>query len=119
MNTCVKRCKMTPTKCCCPLWRSVESQPLRAGQRGGLAALNAAMLEFACAEAVWDSLSDAQRQALQMLIGSGGMMPLAKFGRLFGEARQMDAQIERGELAAKPAQCDRSPLLSGVDRAHL
>lgn len=54
------------------------------------------MLDRERAASVWESLADDQRGALQMLIGSGGRMPLAKFARLFGEIRQMGAaQIER------------------------
>ena len=70
----------------------------------GLAALSAAMLDPKRAEVVWDSLDDATRGALQMLIGSGGKMSAAKFGRLFGEIRQMGpAQIERENPLGKPA----------------
>lgn len=67
------------------------------------AAISAAMLDPARAETAWDSLDDAQRGAMQMLIGSGGKMPMAKFGRLFGEARQMGAaQIEREKPLENP-----------------
>jgi hypothetical protein len=70
----------------------------------GLNTLSAAMLDPKRAEAMWDSLDDAARGALQMLIGSGGKMSAAKFGRLFGEIRQMGAaQIERENPLAKPA----------------
>lgn len=69
-----------------------------------IAALSAAMLDPERAEKTWDLLSDQQRGALQMLIGSGGRMPMAKFGRLFGEIRQMGAaQIEREKPLENPA----------------
>ncbi len=68
-----------------------------------VAAISEIMLEPANMERVWDSLSDDQRGAMQMLIGSGGKMPMAKFGRLFGEARQMGtAQMEREKPLEKP-----------------
>lgn len=68
-----------------------------------IAALREVMTDPARAEAAWDSLDDQQRGALQMLIGSGGKMPMAKFGRLFGEPRQMGvAQIERENPLQKP-----------------
>lgn len=69
-----------------------------------IAALREAMLEAAQTERVWDSLSDPQRGALQMLAGSGGKMPLVKFERLFGSIRQMGAaQIEREKPLENPA----------------
>ena len=68
-----------------------------------IGAISAAMLDSARAEQVWDSLSDDQRGAMQMLIGAGGKMPMAKFGRLFGEARHMGAaQIEREKPLENP-----------------
>lgn len=68
-----------------------------------LTSLHGAMLDPARAQAVWGALSDDQRGALQMLLGSGGKMPAAKFGRLFGEIRQMGpAQIEREKPLEKP-----------------
>ncbi len=67
-------------------------------------ALAQAMLNRERAEQVWTGLSDQQRGALQMLIGSGGRMPLAKFSRLFGDIRQMGAaQIERSNPLDNPA----------------
>ncbi len=61
------------------------------------------MLDRERAASVWESLADDQRGALQMLIGSGGRMPLAKFARLFGEIRQMGAaQIERENPLENP-----------------
>lgn len=63
-----------------------------------------AMLNRDRAEQVWAALTDEQRGVLQMLIGSGGRMPLAKFSRLFGEIRQMGAaQIERANPLDNPA----------------
>ncbi len=62
-----------------------------------------AMLEPERAERVWESLDDAQRGALQMLIASGGKMPTAKFERLFGEIRLMGtARIEREKPHENP-----------------
>lgn len=69
-----------------------------------IAALSTAMLDPERAEKAWDSLSDQQRGAVQMLLGSGGKMPMAKFGRLFGEVRQMGAaQIEREKPLENPS----------------
>lgn len=69
-----------------------------------IASLRDSMLDPTRAQAVWSSLADDQRGAVQMLMGSGGKMPAAKFGRLFGEIRQMGpAQIEREKPAEKPA----------------
>jgi hypothetical protein len=68
-----------------------------------ITALRDTMLDPARAEAAWDMLNDQQRGAMQMLIGSGGKMPMAKFGRLFGEPRQMGAaQIERENPLQNP-----------------
>ncbi|MBL8164483.1 MAG: hypothetical protein JNJ61_21015 [Anaerolineae bacterium] len=68
-----------------------------------IAAIVKAMLDPARAEQVWDSLTDQQRGAMQMLLGSEGRMPMAKFSRLFGEVRQMGAaQIEREKPLEKP-----------------
>ncbi len=62
------------------------------------------MLDPVRAQTIWTALSDDQRGAIQMLMGSGGKMPTAKFARLFGEIRQMGtAQIERENPLAKPA----------------
>ncbi|MBI1276572.1 MAG: hypothetical protein GC179_00450 [Anaerolineaceae bacterium] len=69
-----------------------------------ITSLRDAMLDAERAQTVWTALSDDQRGAIQMLMGSGGKMPAAKFGRLFGEIRQMGtAQIERENPLAKPA----------------
>lgn len=70
----------------------------------GVDTLAQTMLNRDRAEQVWLALSDQQRGALQMLIGSGGRMPLAKFSRLFGDIRQMGAaQIERANPLDNPA----------------
>lgn len=67
-------------------------------------ALAQVMLNRERAEQVWSSLTDEQRGVMQMLIGSNGRMPLAKFSRLFGEIRQMGAaQIERANPLDNPA----------------
>lgn len=66
--------------------------------------LREAMLDSARAQTVWGGLSDDQRGAIQMLMGSGGKMPTVKFARLFGEIRPMGtAQIERENPLANPA----------------
>src|SRR5436190_704459 len=58
--------------------------------------LSRAMLDPARAERVWDALDDKERGALQLLIGSGGKMPEAKFERIFGLIRRMGgAALER------------------------
>lgn len=62
------------------------------------------MIDPERAEKVWDALTDQQRGAVQMLIGSGGKMPMAKFERLFGAVRQLGAaQIEREKPLENPA----------------
>ena len=53
-------------------------------------AIRRAMLDPARAERVWDSLSDSEHAALQMLISVKSKMPEAKFERLFGGA---DGQV--------------------------
>jgi len=80
-----------------------------------LAALREAMLDANRAETVWDGLSDSQRGALQMLIGSGGKMPMSKFGRLFGEVRQMGAaQIERENPLKNPQSAAEALFYRGL-----
>src|SRR6185503_3459544 len=69
-----------------------------------IASLRESMLDPVRAQAIWSALADDQRGAVQMLMGSGGKMPASKFGRLFGEIRQMGAaQIEREKPLEKPA----------------
>jgi hypothetical protein len=71
---------------------------------GSIPVLSAAMLDAVRAEAVWDSLTDEQRGALQMVTGSGGKMPKAMFTRVFGDIRKMGAaQIEREKPLENPA----------------
>ena len=66
--------------------------------------ISKAMTDPARAEAVWDSLDDRQRGALQTLIGIGSKMPETKFERLFGTIRLMGtAQIEREKPLHNPA----------------
>jgi hypothetical protein len=70
---------------------------------GMIPVLSAAMLDPERGGKVWAGLTDQQRGALQMLVGSGGVMPMAKFSRLFGEVRQMGAaQIEREKPLENP-----------------
>ena len=55
-----------------------------------------AMRDPAACEATWDRLDDEQRGAMQILLGSGGTMPAAKFYRLYGEIREMGpGRLER------------------------
>ncbi|MCA0454095.1 MAG: hypothetical protein LCI00_08990 [Chloroflexi bacterium] len=80
-----------------------------------LGILHDAMLDPSRAQAVWSALGDDQRGALQMLMGSGGKMPAAKFGRLFGEIRQMGmAQIEREKPMEKPASVAEALFYRGL-----
>ncbi|MBZ0276525.1 MAG: hypothetical protein K8I60_10290, partial [Anaerolineae bacterium] len=80
-----------------------------------ITALSAAMLDSTRAERVWGGLDDKQRGALQMLIGSGGKMPMAKFGRLFGEIRQMGAaRIEREKPHENPQSVAESLFYRGL-----
>lgn len=62
-----------------------------------------AMLDPERAERVWDTLSDSERAALQMLISVKGKMPEAKFERVFGSIRRMGAgAIERNQPHRHP-----------------
>jgi hypothetical protein len=72
---------------------------------GSIAVISDAMLDPDRTQAVWESLADDQRGALQMLIGSGGgKMPKAMFARLFGDVRKMGtAQIERENPLKNPS----------------
>src|SRR5512145_164374 len=73
------------------------------------------MLNRERAEQVWTALTDEQRGALQMLIGSSGRMPLAKFARIFGEIRQMGAaQIERASPLENPGSVAESLYYRGL-----
>ena len=66
--------------------------------------ISRAMLDPARAERVWDSLSDTERAALQMLISVKGKMPEAKFERVFGSIRRMGAAaIQRDQPHKRPA----------------
>lgn len=66
-------------------------------------AIRRAMLDPARAERVWDSLSDSEHAALQMLISVKSKMPEAKFERLFGAIRRMGAAaIQRQKPHRKP-----------------
>lgn len=67
-------------------------------------ALQAAMLDREQAEQVWDGLDDNARQALQMLLSTGGEMPVTNFERLFGQVRKLGRnQIEREQPHKNPA----------------
>ncbi|MFN8451429.1 MAG: hypothetical protein U0521_23300 [Anaerolineae bacterium] len=66
-------------------------------------AIGEAMLDPERAERVWDTLSDTERAALQMLISVKGRMPEAKFERVFGSIRRMGAAaIERSQPHLHP-----------------
>ncbi|MFN8376778.1 MAG: hypothetical protein U0694_28385, partial [Anaerolineae bacterium] len=69
-----------------------------------IGALNKAMLDPERAARVWDSLDDAQRGRLQLLLSSGGKMPTAKFELLSGKIRKMGAgAIERERPQDRPS----------------
>lgn len=80
-----------------------------------LEAISKAMSDPARAEAVWDSLDDRERGALQTLIGIGSKMPEAKFERLFGTIRFMGtAQIEREQPLKNPASAAEALYYRGL-----
>ncbi len=63
-----------------------------------------AMLDPARAERVWDTLSDGEHAAMQMLISVKGKMPEAKFERVFGPIRKLGAAaIQRDKPHKHPA----------------
>ncbi|MFC1959728.1 helicase-associated domain-containing protein [Chloroflexota bacterium] len=54
------------------------------------------MLDPEAAAATWDRLDDAQRGAMQSLLGAKGTMPARLFSRLYGEIREMGpGKLER------------------------
>lgn len=60
------------------------------------ALLLTAMLETEAAAATWGRLDDAQRGAMQSLLGAGGTMPARMFARLYGDIREMGpGKLER------------------------
>jgi hypothetical protein len=62
-----------------------------------------AMLDEQAAADTWDRLDDAQRGALQTLLGSGGAMSAAMFARLFGPIREMGpGRLEREKPYLNP-----------------
>ncbi len=63
--------------------------------------INRAMLDAQRAERVWDTLSDSERAAMQMLISVKGKMPEAKFERVFGAIRRMGAAAIQREQPHK------------------
>lgn len=74
-----------------------------------------AMTDQARAEAVWDLLDDKARGALQMLIGSGGSMPEAKFVRVFGEIRRMgEGKIRSEQPQRRPASAAEALFYRGL-----
>ncbi|MBK8025242.1 MAG: hypothetical protein IPK19_28610 [Chloroflexi bacterium] len=74
-----------------------------------------AMTDPARAEAVWDILDDKARGALQMLIGSSGAMPEAKFVRVFGEIRRMgEGKIRSEQPHKQPASAAEALFYRGL-----
>ncbi len=68
------------------------------------AVLLRAMLDPAAAAATWSRLDDAQRGAMQSLLGAGGALPVRMFSRLYGEIREMGpARLEREKPYLNPA----------------
>lgn len=78
-------------------------------------ALSEAMLDEEAAAATWDRLDDTQRGAMQMLLGSGGVMTAAKFTRLFGEIREMGpARLEREKPYLEPVSVAEALFYRGL-----
>lgn len=68
-----------------------------------LEAMVSAMQDEQRIEALWDKLSDEQRQALQNLYASKRVMPVSQFNLLYGSHRRMGrSQIERDQPHLKP-----------------
>lgn len=66
-------------------------------------ALSRAMLDPERAERVWDSLTDSERAALQVLISGKNKMAEAKFGQLFGTIQRLGAAaIQREQPHRNP-----------------
>src|SRR5258706_1679595 len=63
----------------------------------------------------WDRLDDAQRGALQTLLGAGGKMPTAVFSRLFGEIRPMGpGKMEREKPSLEAANLAEAMYYRGM-----
>lgn len=77
--------------------------------------LLATMLKPEAAAATWDRLDDAQRGALQALLGAGGVMPARMFFRLYGEIREMGpGRLEREKPYLEPASITEALFYRGL-----
>jgi hypothetical protein len=77
--------------------------------------LASALTEPQRAEKVWDTLDEAQRGALQAVVGAGGKMPLSMFSRLYGEVRKLGAgAIEREKPHERPASIAEALFYRGL-----
>lgn len=80
-----------------------------------IASLEAAMLDPAGAEKMYDSLNDKERGVLQTLLGSGKRMAMPLFSRLYGEIRKMGAgAIEREKPHENPVSAAESLFYKGL-----
>ena len=77
--------------------------------------LVATMLDPGAAAATWDRLDDAQRGALQALLGAGGAMPARMFFRLYGDIREMGpGRLEREKPYLEPASITEALYYRGL-----
>lgn len=73
------------------------------------------MLNPEAAATTWDRLDDAQRGALQALLGAGGAMPARMFFRLYGEIREMGpGRLEREKPYLEPASITEALFYRGL-----
>jgi hypothetical protein len=73
------------------------------------------MLDRDAAAATWDRLDDAQRGAMQSLLGAGGTMPARMFARLYGEIREMGpGKLEREKPYLDPVSIAEVLLYRGL-----
>jgi hypothetical protein len=78
-------------------------------------ALHDTMLEEINAETVWGKLNEAEKQAVQTLIGSKLKMPSAMFKRLYGEIHKMGrGQIEREQPHKNPQTISEGLYYRGI-----
>ena len=81
--------------------------------------LNEAMQIPENAEKVWEKLNDAERQALQTLLGSKLQMSGSMFKRLYGDIRKMGkGQIEREKPHKKPESITEGLFYKGMIGEH-
>jgi hypothetical protein len=77
--------------------------------------LTKAMLKPEKVTDIWDRLTDEQRGALQTLLGAGGKMPTAIFGRMYGEIRPMGpGKLEREKPYLNPASLTEALYYRGL-----